>query len=64
MKQKLELEEAIRVAVTEEWDGQDLLVINNKDFGHRDSQWVMPLGGRVGLDPMGKRLKLLNPVCE
>jgi muramoyltetrapeptide carboxypeptidase LdcA involved in peptidoglycan recycling len=62
--QKLELEEVIRVAVREEFGVQDLLVITNMDFGHTDPQWVMPIGGRVELDPIGKRMKLLDPVCE
>ena len=62
--QKLELEAVIRVAVREEFGVQDLLVITNMDFGHTDPQWIIPIGGRVELDPVAKCMKLLDPVCE
>ncbi|MFW6288757.1 MAG: S66 family peptidase [Spirochaetota bacterium] len=50
----------VRSIVAEEFGRPDLPVITNVDFGHTDPKLILPVGGRVRVDPMLKRITLLE----
>ncbi len=64
LEQKAKLEEIVLQVVREEFGATDLLVVTNMDFGHTEPQWVMPIGGKVCLDPSTKTMRLIDPVSE
>jgi muramoyltetrapeptide carboxypeptidase LdcA involved in peptidoglycan recycling len=64
VEQKAELEEIVERVVREEFGVDDLLIVTNMDFGHTEPQWVMPIGGKIRLDPTMKTMRLVDAVCE
>jgi muramoyltetrapeptide carboxypeptidase LdcA involved in peptidoglycan recycling len=63
-EQKVKLEEIVQRVVREEFGAEDLLIVTNMDFGHTEPQWVMPIGGRVRLDPTAETMRLVEAVVE
>jgi muramoyltetrapeptide carboxypeptidase LdcA involved in peptidoglycan recycling len=64
VEQKAKLEEIVERVVREEFGVDDLLIVTNMDFGHTEPQWVMPIGGKIRLDPTMKTMRLVDAVCE
>ena len=60
---KVELDEMVRTVVAE-FGRADLAVVTNVDIGHTDPQWVMPLGALAEIDPVGRRIGLLEPAVR
>ena len=59
------LHETVRAIVSDEFRRPDLPVITNVDFGHTDPKLILPIGGRVRVDPILKRITLLeSPFTE
>ncbi|MCI4327692.1 MAG: LD-carboxypeptidase [Thermoplasmata archaeon] len=48
-------------AVTDEFGRSELPVVSELDFGHTDPQWVLPIGVRARVDPVGPTLTFLEP---
>ncbi|HXQ49048.1 MAG TPA: S66 peptidase family protein [Thermoplasmata archaeon] len=60
-EERKELDDRVRAVVVDEFGLTDLPVVTGLDFGHTDPQWVLPLGGRVRLDPEGPTFTLTEP---
>ena len=60
-KEKLVLEDKIVSIVAKEFGRPDLPIVANVDFGHTDPQLVLPLGVRTEIDPVGRRIRLVEP---
>jgi len=56
-----ELDQRVRAVVVDEFGQTELPVVTGLDFGHTDPQWVLPLGGRVRVEPEGPTFTLLEP---
>ena len=54
------LKQIVKTVVAEESGAVDLPVIMDLDFGHTDPKLILPLGGRIEVDPTGPRLELLE----
>jgi muramoyltetrapeptide carboxypeptidase LdcA involved in peptidoglycan recycling len=58
---KRELDAVVTEVVADEFHHPELAVVTDLDFGHTDPQWVLPLGVRCRVDPIGKSLRLTEP---
>jgi len=54
------LHATVRSIVADEFARPDLPVVTNVDFGHTDPKMILPIGGRVRVDPVLKRITLLE----
>lgn len=54
------LHKVVRAVVAGEFARPDLPVVSNVDFGHTDPKLILPIGGRVRVDPTLKRITLLE----
>jgi muramoyltetrapeptide carboxypeptidase LdcA involved in peptidoglycan recycling len=59
--EKVDLENAIRGVIADEFGRPDLAIVANLDFGHTDPQWVLPLGVQAELDVDARTLRLVEP---
>ncbi len=62
--QKHALEAMVVQVVVEEFGGSDVCILSNADLGHTDPQWIVPLGVRAELDPVGESFRLLEPAVS
>jgi muramoyltetrapeptide carboxypeptidase LdcA involved in peptidoglycan recycling len=56
-----ELHRRVRSVVVDEFGRSELPVVIGLPFGHTDPQWVLPLGVRARLEPVGPTFSLLQP---
>ncbi len=54
------LHATVTTIVRDEFGRGDLPVIANVDFGHTDPKLIVPVGGRVRVDPLRKRITLVS----
>ncbi len=54
------LHRIVRSIVADEFGRPDLPVITNVDFGHTDPKLIIPVGGRARVDPVLKRITLIE----
>ncbi|MFW5737893.1 MAG: LD-carboxypeptidase, partial [Spirochaetota bacterium] len=52
------LHKLVTAIVADEFGRPDMPVITNVDFGHTDPKLIVPVGGRVRVDPVLKRITL------
>lgn len=62
--EKEELQDVVLRVIKEEFRAGDLPIAANVDFGHTDPKLIMPLGGKVRLDPMNNEITLLESPFE
>jgi muramoyltetrapeptide carboxypeptidase LdcA involved in peptidoglycan recycling len=58
--EKSDLYQALAKVIGEEFGRPDLPVIANMDFGHTDPKIVLPLGGKVAVDPEEKSVTIVE----
>ena len=62
--EKEELNKIIIDVVNEEFGAGHLPVVVDFDFGHTDPKLILPLGGKVRIDPLAREIVLLDsPFC-
>jgi muramoyltetrapeptide carboxypeptidase LdcA involved in peptidoglycan recycling len=54
------LHRLVTTIVAKEFGRPDMPVITNVDFGHTDPKLIVPVGGRVRVDPLLKRITLVE----
>jgi len=59
-EEKEKLDQKILSIVAGEFNNTSLPIVTNVDFGHTDPQIVLPLGARMSIDPISKRLFLTD----
>lgn len=62
--EKKELKNIVLSIVRDEFQARDIPVVMDMDFGHTDPKLILPLGGKVSLNPKTNEIVLLeNPFC-
>ena len=54
------LHATIIAIVRDEFGRRDIPIFTNVDFGHTDPKLIVPIGGRVRIDPLEKRITLVS----
>ncbi|HET7577650.1 MAG TPA: S66 peptidase family protein [Bacillales bacterium] len=62
--EKEELHDVVLSVIKEEFGAGELPIVMNVDFGHTDPKLIMPLGGKVRLDPVKNEITLLESPFE
>lgn len=55
-----QLNELVATIVSREFGRPDMPIVMNVDFGHTDPKLLMPLGGRVRVDPVARTISLVE----
>jgi muramoyltetrapeptide carboxypeptidase LdcA involved in peptidoglycan recycling len=63
-EEKKELDELVHRIVKDEFYAPDVPIVMNVDFGHTDPKLILPLGGKVRLDPVTKEIILMESPFE
>ncbi len=58
-EEKVELDEMVRDVTVREFGCKNLTIVTNFDVGHTDPQLIIPIGGKMTLDPKKKTATLL-----
>lgn len=59
-EEKKELDDMVRDVVTREFGCKDIVILTNFDVGHTEPQWIIPIGGKIMLDPKKKSVTLVR----
>lgn len=64
-EEKIELDKIITDIIKGEFGADRIPIVVDVDFGHTDPKLILPLGGKVELNPAGNGIVLLeNPFAE
>ena len=64
IEEKQELNQTVKTIICDEFKASELPIIMDVDIGHTDPKLILPLGGKISLDPENNSIVLLeSPYC-